>query len=241
MTAIGIEIQNRCEAIKQNYTSIFDDGEQFFWVSVPLIVISAATAHTSLLPLMFVAGMFFLGLLTSSGGSGNSGSGNSSYEECDYVNPRLNFLISRFESEAASNREGIYRRSLLRLYDDTELELIRDSTLGESDRFSAYRPACNLGDTQHMCNAFVVVIHRRAAYVELQGCDSIKADLDWLIVLDPYITSVSLGWDNPVTEAAFEVLHQKRTYLFGSLRSFSNSRLAEVIKSEIIESALKGN
>ena len=60
MTAIGTEIQNRCEAIKQNYTSIFDDGEQFFWVSVPLIVISAATAHTSLLPLMFVAGMFFL-------------------------------------------------------------------------------------------------------------------------------------------------------------------------------------
>ena len=92
-----------------------------------------------------------------------------------------------------------------------------------------------------MCNAFVVVIHRRAAYVELQGCDSIKADLDWLIVLDPYITSVSLGWDNPVTAAAFEVLRRKRTYLFGSLRSFSNSRLAEVIKSEIIESALKGN
>jgi hypothetical protein len=72
----------------------------------------------------------------------------------------------------------------------------------------------------------------------LQGCDSIK-DLDWLIVLDPYITSASLGWDNPVTAAALEVLHRK-TYLFGSLISFSNSRLAEVIKSEIIESALKG-
>ena len=234
-TNLSAEIQSYCEKIKQNQHNIFDDGEQFFWVSVPLIVISAATAHTSLLPLMFVAGMFFLGLLTS-----GCGSGNSSYEECDYVNPRLNFLISRFESEAASSRENIYRRSLLRLYDDTELELIRDSTLGESDRFSAYRPACNLGDTQHTCNAFVVVIHRRAAYVELQGCDSIKADLDWLIVLDPYITSVSLGWDNPVTEAAFEVLRRKRTYLFGSLGSFSNSRLAEVIKSEIIESALKG-
>jgi hypothetical protein len=86
-----------------------------------------------------------------------------------------------------------------------------------------------------------VVIHRRAAYVELQGCDSIKADLDWLIVLDPYITSVSLGWDNPVTDASFEVLRRKRTYLFGSLRSFSNSRLAEVIKSEIIENALRVN
>ena len=84
-----------------------------------------------------------------------------------------------------------------------------------------------------------MVIHRRSAYVELQGCDSIK-DLDWLIVLDPYITSVSLGWDNPVTAAALEVLHQKRTYLFGSRSSFSNSHLAEVIKSEIIESALKG-
>ena len=236
MTAIGTEIQNRCDAIKQNYTSIFDDESNHFWVVVPLTIFAAATAQTSLVPLLFIAGMFFLGLLTSSGGSGNS-----SYEECDYVNPRLNFLISRFESEAASSREEIYRRSLLRLYDDTELELIRDSALGESDRFSAYRPACNLGDTKHTCNAFVVVIHRRAAYAELQGCDSIKAGLDWLIVLDPYITSVSLGWDNPVTAAALEVLHRKRTYLFGSLISFSNSRLAEVIKSEIIESALRGN
>ena len=235
MAAMGIEIQNRCEAIKQNYTSIFDDESNHFWVVVPLTIFAAATAQTSLVPLLFIAGMFFLGLLTSNGGSGNS-----SYEEHACVNPRLNFLISRFESEAASSRENIYRRSLLRLYDDTELELIRDSALGESDRFSAYRLACNLGDTQHTCNAFVVVIHRRAAYVELQGRDSVTADLDWLIVLDPYTTSVSLGWDNPVTAAALEVLHRKRTYLFGSLSSFSNSRLAEVIKSEIIESALKG-
>ena len=89
MTAIGIEIQNRCEAIKQNYTSIFDDRSNHFWVVVPLTIFAAATAQTSLVPLLFIASMFFLGLLTSSGGSGNS-----SYEECDYVNPRLNFLIA---------------------------------------------------------------------------------------------------------------------------------------------------
>ena len=65
MTAIGVEIQNRCEAIKQNYTSIFDDRSNRFWVVVPLTIFAAATAQTSLVPLLFIAGMFFLGLLTS--------------------------------------------------------------------------------------------------------------------------------------------------------------------------------
>ena len=78
MTAIGVEIQNRCEAIKQNYTSIFDDRSNHFWVVVPLTIFAAATAQTSLVPLLFIAGMFFLGLLTS-----GCGLGNSSYEECD--------------------------------------------------------------------------------------------------------------------------------------------------------------
>ena len=95
MTAIGIELQNRCEAIKQNYTSIFDDRSNRFWVVVPLTIFAAATAQTSLVPLLFIASMFFLGLLTS-----GNGSGNSSYEECDYVNPRLNFLISRARKRA---------------------------------------------------------------------------------------------------------------------------------------------
>ena len=128
MTAIGVEIQNRCEAIKQNYTSIFDDRSNHFWVVVPLTIFAAATAQTSLVPLLFIASMFFLGLLTS-----GCGSGNSSYEECDYVNPRLNFLISRFESEAASSRENIYRRSLLRLYADARLELTPDASAGVLD------------------------------------------------------------------------------------------------------------
>ena len=58
MTAMGIEIQNRCEAIKQNYTSIFDDRSNHFWVVVPLTIFAAATAQTSLVPLLFIASMF---------------------------------------------------------------------------------------------------------------------------------------------------------------------------------------
>lgn len=50
MTAIGTEIQNRCDAIKQNYTSIFDDESNHFWVVVPLTIFAAATAQTSLVP-----------------------------------------------------------------------------------------------------------------------------------------------------------------------------------------------
>ena len=102
MTAIGVEIQNRCEAIKQNYTSIFDDRSNHFWVVVPLTIFAAATAQTSLVPLLFIAGMFFLGLLTS-----GCGSGNSSYEECDYVNPRLFLLAVLNLKLPAAEKESI--------------------------------------------------------------------------------------------------------------------------------------
>ena len=110
MTAIGTEIQSCCEKIKQNQHNIFDD-EEFFWVSVPLIVISAATAHTSLLLLMLVAGVLFLGLLTGSVNEVETESANYAFDLSD-----LERRLARFEANCAKDRTEIYQRCLLDMY-----------------------------------------------------------------------------------------------------------------------------
>lgn len=131
-TNLSADIQSHCEKIKQNYTSIFDDGEQFFWVSVPLIVISAATAHTSLLPLLFVAGMFFLGLLTCSVNEVETESANYAFDLSD-----LERSLARFEANCAKDRTEIYQRCLLDMYAEA-LDVAPDTRL-VGNGFSSYR------------------------------------------------------------------------------------------------------
>ena len=53
MTAIGTELQNRCDAIKQNYTSIFDDRSNHFWVVVPLTIFAAALVVCSIIAFVY--------------------------------------------------------------------------------------------------------------------------------------------------------------------------------------------
>ena len=233
MTALGIEIQNRCEAIKQNYTSIFDDGEQFFWVSVPLIVISAATAHTSLLPLMFVAGMFFLGLLTCRVNEVETESANYAFDLSD-----LERSLTWFEADCAKARTEIYQRCLLDMYAET-LDVAPDTRL-VGNGFSSYRLYCNVNGKPVYDDTFVVVVHTPEAYSELLHSELFEDAMTNLVIIHKDRRGHGFDFSDPENQAEFHILHRDRTWLFGSSLAFLASKQAATLQSQLLETALKG-
>ena len=233
-TNLSADIQSCCEKIKQNQHNIFDDGEQFFWVSVPLIVISAATAHTSLLPLMFVAGMFFLGLLTCSVNEVETESANYAFDLSD-----LERRLARFEANCAKDRTEIYQRCLLDMYAEA-LDVAPDTRL-VGNGFSSYRLYCNVNGKPVYDDTFVVVVHTHEAYSELLHSELLEDAMTNLVIIHKDRSGQGFDFSDPENQAEFHILHRDRTWLFGSSLAFLASKQAATLQSQLLETALKGD